>query len=52
MSVSQAPRSRETGERLARSARTVNFYLSNAMAKLKVDNKLAAVQRARWFGLI
>lgn len=43
---------RQTGERLACSERTINFHLSNAMAKLKVDNKLAAIQRACWFGAI
>ena len=43
---------RKTGEMLACSERTINFHLANAMGKLKVDNKLAAVQRACWFGLI
>ena len=43
---------RQTSESLACSERTVNFHLANAMAKLKVDNKLAAIQRACWFGLI
>ena len=43
---------RESGEALLCSERTVNFHLSNAMSKLKVDNKLAAIQRACWFGLI
>ena len=43
---------RKTGEVLLCSERTVNFHLANAMGKLKVDNKLAAVQRACWFGLI
>jgi LuxR family transcriptional regulator, quorum-sensing system regulator SolR len=43
---------RKTGEMLLCSERTVNFHLANAMSKLKVDNKLAAVQRACWFGLI
>ena len=37
---------RRAGEMLACSERTVNFHLANAMGKLKVDNKLAAVQRA------
>jgi len=32
--------------------RTVNYHLANAMAKLKVDNKLAAIQRACWIGAI
>ncbi|RYX96090.1 MAG: LuxR family transcriptional regulator [Comamonadaceae bacterium] len=43
---------RESGDRLACSERTVNFHISNAMSKLKVDTKLAAIQRACWFGLI
>lgn len=43
---------RASGEALLCSERTVNFHLANAMGKLKVDNKLAAVQRACWFGLI
>ncbi|UUZ66312.1 helix-turn-helix transcriptional regulator (plasmid) [Polaromonas sp. P1-6] len=42
---------RESGEQIACTERTVNFHLSNAMAKLKADNKLAAIQRACWFGL-
>ena len=37
---------------LACSERTIHFHLANAMGKLRVDNKLAAVQRACWFGLI
>ncbi|MCJ7799118.1 MAG: helix-turn-helix transcriptional regulator [Polaromonas sp.] len=43
---------RESGEALLCSERTVNFHLAHTMSKLKVDNKLAAVQRACWFGLI
>ena len=43
---------RQCGEKIACSERTVNFHLANAMAKLKVENKLAAVQRACWFGII
>ena len=43
---------RETSERLQCSERTANYHLANAMSKLKADNKLAAVQRACWFGLI
>jgi LuxR family transcriptional regulator, quorum-sensing system regulator SolR len=42
----------ETGKELACSERTVNYYLSNAMRKLGVDNKLAAVERAIWYGVI
>lgn len=48
----QGMTARKTGEILACSERTVNFHLANAMGKLKVDNKLAAVQRACLFGLI
>jgi DNA-binding CsgD family transcriptional regulator len=43
---------RETSLRLTCSERTVNYHLANAMAKLKVDNKLAAIQRACWIGAI
>lgn len=43
---------RDTGLRLQCSERTVNYHLANAMAKLKVDNKLAAIQRACWIGAI
>ncbi|TAG27063.1 MAG: LuxR family transcriptional regulator [Burkholderiales bacterium] len=42
----------ETGHKLECSERTVNYYLANAMRKLGVDNKLAAVQRAIWYGVI
>ena len=48
----QGMTARKTGDMLACSERTVNFHLANAMNKLKVDNKLAAIQRACWFGLI
>ncbi|WP_372657064.1 LuxR C-terminal-related transcriptional regulator [Hydrogenophaga sp.] len=43
---------RETAGRMDCSERTVNYHLANAMAKLNTDNKLAAVQRACWIGLI
>ncbi|MDQ7745127.1 helix-turn-helix transcriptional regulator [Hydrogenophaga pseudoflava] len=43
---------RETAQRMDCSERTVNYHLANAMAKLKTDNKLSAVQRACWIGLI
>lgn len=43
---------RETALRMDCSERTVNYHLANAMAKLQTDNKLAAVQRACWIGLI
>lgn len=43
---------RESGLRLHCSERTINYHLANAMAKLKVDNKLAAIQRACWAGAL
>ena len=43
---------REMAARMDCSERTVNYHLANAMAKLQTDNKLAAVQRACWIGLI
>lgn len=43
---------RQSGVALRCSERTVNFHLANAMTKMRVDNKVAAVQRAHWFGLI
>ena len=43
---------RETGVQLSCSERTVNYHLANAMAKLKVDNKMAAIQRACWLGAL
>lgn len=43
---------RESAARMACTERTVNYHLGNAMAKLRVDNKLAAIQRACWIGAI
>lgn len=43
---------RESSQRLHCTERTVNYHLANAMAKLKVDNKMAAIQRACWIGAI
>jgi LuxR family transcriptional regulator, quorum-sensing system regulator SolR len=43
---------RESSTRLRCSERTVNYHLANAMGKLKVDNKMAAIQRACWLGAI
>lgn len=43
---------RASAEQLKCSDRTVNYHLANAMAKLKVDNKMAAIQRACWVGAI
>ena len=45
-------RAHNTSEILQCPVRTVTFYLSNAMRTLKGGNKLVAVQRACWFGLI
>lgn len=43
---------RQSGRVLGCTDRTVNFHIANAMAKLKVDNKLAAIQRACWLGVM
>ena len=43
---------RKTGEILLCGECTVNFHLANAVSKRSVDNPLAAVRRAHWFGLI
>lgn len=43
---------RESDIRLDCSTRTVNYHLANAMVKLEVDNKIAAIQRACWCGLL
>ncbi len=43
---------RQSGEVLGCTDRTINYHLANAMAKLRVDNKMAAIQRACWFGAI
>jgi LuxR family quorum-sensing system transcriptional regulator SolR len=43
---------RESAQRLNCTERTVNYHLANAMAKLKVDNKMAAIQRACWIGAL
>jgi LuxR family transcriptional regulator, quorum-sensing system regulator SolR len=43
---------RESAEQLHCTERTVNYHLANAMTKLKVDNKLAAIQRACWTGAL
>jgi LuxR family transcriptional regulator, quorum-sensing system regulator SolR len=43
---------RESAVMLRCSERTVNYHLANAMTKLKVDNKMAAIQRACWLGAI
>ena len=43
---------RESSVQLKCSERTVNYHLANAMGKLKVDNKMAAIQRACWLGAL
>jgi LuxR family transcriptional regulator, quorum-sensing system regulator SolR len=43
---------RESSVLLQCTERTVNYHLANAMVKLKVDNKMAAIQRACWLGAI
>ena len=43
---------RESALQLSCTERTVNYHLANAMAKLRVENKLAAIQRACWIGAI
>lgn len=43
---------RESAARLRCSDRTVNYHIANAMNKLRVDNKMAAIQRACWIGAI
>jgi LuxR family transcriptional regulator, quorum-sensing system regulator SolR len=43
---------RQTGERLHCTERTVNYHMANAMSKLRVDNKMSAIQRACWLGVI
>jgi DNA-binding CsgD family transcriptional regulator len=43
---------RETAQQLQCTERTVNYHLANAMNKLRVDNKMAAIQRACWLGAL
>lgn len=43
---------RESSQTLSCTERTVNYHLANAMGKLKVANKMAAIQRACWLGAI
>lgn len=42
----------QTAQHLGCAERTVNFHITNAMFKLRCENKLAAVQRALWLGAI
>jgi DNA-binding CsgD family transcriptional regulator len=48
----QGMTARESSMLLQCTERTVNYHLANAMTKLKVDNKMAAIQRACWLGAI
>jgi DNA-binding CsgD family transcriptional regulator len=43
---------RESAGVLQCTERTINYHLANAMAKLRVDNKMAAIQRACWLGAL
>lgn len=43
---------RESAQQLQCTERTINYHLANAMNKLKVDSKLAAIQRACWLGAL
>lgn len=43
---------RASAQRMDCTERTVNFHLANAMAKLDADNKITAIQRACWLGLL
>jgi DNA-binding CsgD family transcriptional regulator len=42
----------ESAKTMACSERTVTYHLANAMRKLRVDSKLAAIERACWYGVI
>ena len=43
---------RESAGQMDCTERTVNYHLANAMNKLRVDNKMAAIQRACWLGAL
>jgi LuxR family transcriptional regulator, quorum-sensing system regulator SolR len=42
----------DTAKTLDCSERTITYHLANAMRKLRVDSKLAAIERACWYGVI
>lgn len=42
----------ESADSMGCAVRTVNYHLANAMNKLRVDNKMAAIQRACWLGAV
>ena len=52
MEVARGSSNREVGEALFISGKTVSVHLSNAMGKLGVRNRTAAVARARELGLV
>ncbi len=43
---------RETADKLDCGERTVTYFINNAMSKFSATNKLAAIQRAIWLGVI
>lgn len=43
---------RQSAKELGCTSRTVNYHIANAMRKLKVVNKLGAIQRACWMGVL
>lgn len=42
----------ETSKTLQCSERTVTYHLANAMRKLQVGNKVQAIERACWYGVV
>jgi len=50
--ASEGLTAKQSADRLGCADRTVTYHLANAMAKLRVDNKMAAIQRACWLGVI
>lgn len=50
--MAQGLTSRDAAKRIGCTERTINFHLTNLMAKLKADNRAAAIQRACAFGIL
>lgn len=50
--MAQGKTSREAAKSMGCSERTINFHLTNLMAKLKADNRAAAIQRACALGIL
>lgn len=44
--------SKQASEHLGLSVRTIEFHLSNAAKKLGVNNRLGAIQRSLWMGVL